>query len=249
MSQTGQIIEEVIKAQEDNSLTVNYNRWIFDNIKAYVGNRVIDIGAGKGNFLGFLSERDLVLATDILDVFIDDLRKLYADYRNIHILKYDIQDEEFIQIANKFDIDTVICNNVLEHAHDDLKALHNMRKMFNRSGNLILVLPAFGFLYSRWDKSIGHFRRYDFKDIENKLIKAKFTIRANFYMNIIGFFGWFLNGRVLKNTPKTGCLIEEQAVFFDRYIVKALRKIERVFPPPFGLSLIVIAEAQTQLGL
>lgn len=232
--------EDIIKGQKDNSLTVNYNKWIFDNINPYIGNRVIDVGSGLGNFLGYLLNRDLVIAVDILDIFIDHLRQTYAKYDSIHIFKCDVQNDSIVEIADKYKIDTVICNNILEHVQDDLKALNNIYKILNGKGNLVLVLPAFKFLYSRWDKSVGHFRRYDLQDIKEKLKKANFSIQKGFYINIVGFFGWFLNGKVLRNTPRSYS-IEGQATFFDRYIVNVLRRIEGILQPPFGQSLIIIA--------
>lgn len=233
--------EEILRAQQDNALTPNYNRWMFDTIRPYIGNRVMDIGAGMGNFLHFLSEKESVVAIEILDVFIDALRKSYGGYKNIHILKYDIQDDNLIQIAGGYGIETVICNNVLEHVQDDLKALDNINKVLDGRGNLILVLPAFKFLFSRWDRAVGHFRRYDLKDITEKLKQANFYIEVKFYMNSIGLFAWFLNGRVFKNTPNTGGSVRKQAVFFDRYIVNYLKKLENIWHPPFGQSLLIIA--------
>jgi SAM-dependent methyltransferase len=235
--------EEIIKAQRDNSLTINYNKWIFDNISFYIGNRVMDVGAGSGNFLNYLLNKESIVTIDVLDVFIDKLRCSCCSYKNVHIYKCDIQDDIVIQIARQHTIDTVICNNVLEHVEDDLKALNNINKILNSNeGNLILVLPAFKFLYSKWDKSIGHLRRYSYRDIEHKLIKTNFFIKVNFYMNMVGLFGWFLNGQILKNTPTKSRFIEQQAVFFDRYIVGPLSRIEKVFHPPFGQSLIIIAK-------
>lgn len=125
---------------------------------------------------------------------------------------------------------------------DDLRALNNVHKILKNKGNLILVLPAFQFLYSKWDRAVGHFRRYDFKDIKEKLTTTDFSIQVNFYINAIGLLGWFLNGKILGNTPTKSCLVERQAIFFDRYIVSPLRKIESICHPPFGQSLIIIAK-------
>jgi SAM-dependent methyltransferase len=233
--------EEIIKAQKDNSLTVNYNKWVFDNICPYIGNKVMDVGSGSGNFLGYLLGRESVVNIDILDVFLDSLKHSYSSYKNVHIFQCDIQDHRVIDIGRQFDIDTVICNNVLEHVQDDLKALSNINDILSSKGNLILVLPAFQCLYSKWDKSIGHFRRYNHKQIKDKLAKTNFSIKVSFYMNIVGFFGWFLNGKILGYTPTKSSLVEKQAVFFDRYIVKPLRRMENMFRPPFGQSLIIIA--------
>lgn len=233
--------EEIIKAQEDNSLTVNYNKWIFDNISPYVGRRVMDVGAGMGNFLPFLSDREMILAIDTMDFFIQDLNRKYSGRANVRIAKFDIQDRRVIDFAGQYNIDTVICNNVLEHVKGDQEALVNIRNIFKGEGNLVIVVPAFKLLFSDWDRSIGHFRRYTYSDIRDKLIKADFTVVSNFYMNMAGVFGWLLNGRILRNTPKKNSSVRKQAIFFDRYMVKVSRWIESKMRPPIGLSLIVIA--------
>ncbi len=235
------MLEEEIKGQRDNSLTVNYNNWIFDSISPYVGSRVMDIGSGMGNFLGYLADKELVVVIDIADIFIEGLRKRYSAQKNINIFKCDIQDEAVIQIADKYNVDTIICNNVLEHVQDDVRALSNMRKILKNDGNLVLVLPAFRFLYSKWDRSVGHYRRYNLGEIKEKLAGVGFAVQISFYLNFAGFFAWFLHGKILRSTPNTGYQIEKQAVFFDRYLVKYLQKIEKVFHPPFGQSLIVVA--------
>ena len=234
--------EEIIKAQQDNSLTKNYNKWIFDNIAPYLGNRIMDVGAGLGNFLPFLSDRDFVLAIDTLDVFIDNLNQQYSACANMLIGKCDIQDNKVIELAGRYNIDTVICNNVLEHVQDDQKALINIRNIFSSPGNLVIIVPAFKFLYSGWDRSVGHFRRYAYQDIRDKLVKANFRVTLKFYMNLAGVFGWLLNGRILRNTPNKNSSVRKQALFFDRYMVKILRCLEARVHPPLGLSLIIITK-------
>jgi SAM-dependent methyltransferase len=233
--------EVIIKAQSDNALTVNYNTWVFDNICSYTGNAVMDVGVGAGNFLKYFLNKEVVLGIDVIDFFVDNLFKSYGSYKNMHFFNCDIQDDKVIQIALPYKIDTVICNNVLEHVQDDIKALNNINKILIHNGNLILILPAFQLLYSKWDKAVGHFRRYNYKTIKEKLTESNFSIQKSFYMNMLGFFAWFINGRILKNTPVSGSIIEKQAVFFDRHMVRCLRKIENIFTPPFGQSLIVVA--------
>jgi SAM-dependent methyltransferase len=233
--------EDIIRAQQDNSLTKNYNKWIFDNISPFVGDRVMDVGAGLGNFIPFLSTRDLVLAIDTLDIFLNNLNKEYSSYANILIRKCDVQEDAVVSLGRECAIDTVICNNVLEHVENDLKALNNIRKILDSNGKLIIIVPAFKFLYSNWDRSVGHFRRYTHSEIKDKLRKADFTVLSNSYMNMFGVLGWFLNGRIIKNTPNKNFFVRRQAIFFDRYMVRLLRCIEAKMHPPFGLSLIVIA--------
>lgn len=237
--------EEIIKAQRDNSLTINYNKWIFDSIQLYIGDKVLDVGTGSGNFLPYLLSKELIITTDVLDTFINILRSEYGSCTNLHIFKCDIQDENLTQIVSPYNIDTVICNNVLEHVQDDIRALKNIHTILNGQGNLILVLPAFQCLYSGWDRAVGHLRRYNYRDIKEKLAKTGFFIQVDFYMNVVGFFAWFLNGKILRNTPVRNFLVEEQAVFFDRYLVNPLKKLESIFHPCFGQSLVIIAKPES----
>ncbi|MDQ7841270.1 MAG: hypothetical protein RDU83_09620 [bacterium] len=57
------------------------------------------------------------------------------------------------------------------------------------------------------------------------------------YMNMVGLIGWWWEGKVLRRrVHRPGPL-----GVFDR-IVPALKIIERILPPPFGLSLVAVAQ-------
>ena len=56
------------------------------------------------------------------------------------------------------------------------------------------------------------------------------------YLNLPGFFGWWLNARVLKREEQS----ERQIEIFDRLIVPAISRLEAVLPPPFGQSLFAV---------
>jgi hypothetical protein len=58
------------------------------------------------------------------------------------------------------------------------------------------------------------------------------------YVNSIGFFGWWLNARVLRHEAQSGA----QIAIFDRLIVPALSRVESVARPPFGQSLFAVLE-------
>jgi hypothetical protein len=89
---------------------------------------------------------------------------------------------------------------------------------------------------------VGHYRRYGRTELLRKLAEQSFEVTASFYLNWLGFFAWFVNSRVLHNTPRTGLLVEKQAMFFDRHCVGILRRMEAAVRPPFGQSIICVAE-------
>ena len=50
------------------------------------------------------------------------------------------------------------------------------------------MVPAFQYLYSNYDKSIGHFRRYQKKRFEDLAKKNKWKIEKMIYFDSIGFY-------------------------------------------------------------
>ena len=77
---------------------------------------------------------------------------------------------------------------VIEHIKEDnlvvIKALNLLRK----NGNLIINVPAFSYLYSKFDKDVGHYRRYSKKDFQKILDSINFK-KVNF---IYYRYYWFL---------------------------------------------------------
>jgi hypothetical protein len=105
-----------------------------------------------------------------------------------------------------------------------------------RRGRLIVLVPACQFIYGTVDRSLGHFRRYSRRSLLLKMRSAGFEIEASFFMNLPGIAGWFLNNRVLRRRQES----RDQVVFFDRFIVPLVERLERVIAPPIGMSLIAI---------
>lgn len=50
--------------------------------------------------------------------------------------------------------------DVLEHQEDDNRFLRELADKMDRGSRLILTVPALPGLWSRWDESLGHFKRY-----------------------------------------------------------------------------------------
>lgn len=225
------------KNLEMMSNATNYNRWLFRNLRKYVGKRVLEIGGGIGNMTQFMITRQLVVSTDVTDYNISKLKFRFKNKKNFFAVKTDISRISALKELTKFSFDTVVCINVLEHIKDDVEALKNMRSLLDRKGCLVLLVPAFSALYGTIDLADHHYRRYDKKTAIKKIKKAGFKIIKVYYMNVPGFFGWFYHGRILKKRVH----LESDISLFD-WLVPLFAFFEKLFRPPFGLSLIIIAE-------
>jgi SAM-dependent methyltransferase len=215
----------------------NYRNWMFRQIAPFVGQRILEVGCGIGNFTTLLMDRELIVATDVYSPCVDYLKTRLAGSLKVVPIELDIADPSARELA-RYEFDTVICLNVLEHVEDDLSALSHMHSVLRPGGRLVLLVPAFQFLYGTVDESLDHYRRYTRKNLLPRMKAAGFEIERSFYMNVIGMTGWFLNNRVLKRREENADQIE----LFDRYIAPVAERIEKLFPPPFGLSLIAIGQ-------
>jgi SAM-dependent methyltransferase len=215
----------------------NYGRWIYRQVEPALGQRLIECGAGIGNFTELLSNRELVVALDSYAPCLEYLRKRFAQATHIIPIQMDISTPDMLGLAS-YEPDTIVCINVLEHVQDDTATLSNMWRILQRGGQLALLVPAFQALYGSIDRVVGHYRRYGKQELQEKLIRGGFHIKDLFYMNVVAPLGWFLNNRIWKRTEES----PTQVMVFDRWIVPWLSKLERALRPPFGLSLIALAE-------
>lgn len=229
-----------IKTEIQNRLkaAVNYNQWLWDSFESFVGRRVLEVGCSIGNFTEKLVERcDGVLALDVIPEYAESVRQQFGSRPGFEAFCLNVCDRKFLEVIQGRPVDTVLCQNVLEHIEDDRLALRHMRQSLTPGGHLILLVPAFKAIYGTMDKADDHFRRYDKSMARTRLEEIGFKIKRMHYMNMPGFFGWFFNGRILKREV----LPANQLATFDK-IVPLVAGLEKLIRPPFGQSLLVIAE-------
>jgi len=205
----------------------NYISWLFGKIRPYLGQEILEVGAGLGVFTRLLEEDDRnVMAID---------KNLYGKkYCDSEISRADITSEP-AGLKSRFD--TVVCMNVLEHIDDDLGALTNMHACLADKGTLLLIVPAFQFAYGPVDRSNEHHRRYSRNSIRSRVRDAGFRIKRIEYMNMLGLLGWLYQNRILRS----GVHRQGDLRRFN-WLCPVLSRLERLGPPPFGLNLFIVAE-------
>jgi SAM-dependent methyltransferase len=216
--------------------TKNYNRWIFDNIKNFIGQNVLEIGCGTGNITDYILEKSRnITGVEINHAFACTAIKKYKGNKSVKVL-----DGDFLKIKGikKSYYDSAVSLNVLEHIKNDSAAVRKIYASLKSGGIMVNLVPAMHFAYGSLDRSIGHFRRYERKDMEKLYTENGFKVEKLFYMNFIGAFAWAFNSRLLcrKDFP------QNQPVLFDRIFVPVLKPLESLIPPPLGQSLIAVGK-------
>ena len=221
-----------------------YHAWMFSHIEDFVGARVLEVGAGSGNLTQFLIAQASVTALDESRAALDVAVRRMGDAR-LDTLVVDIVDPAAVTNLEQQGFDTIVSSNVLEHIEHDMLAIANMHAILRPTGgHVLLIVPAHARLYGSLDQTAGHHRRYSRAGLTSLLRAAGFTIRRVRYVNAIGAIAWYVNGSILRTSDLNAGSVNAQARLFDRIAVPVLRRLESVVAPPFGQSLVVVAQAR-----
>jgi SAM-dependent methyltransferase len=224
------------KVREDRLLIDAVDQWLYEEIEPYLGQRILEIGCGLGNFAHHLTDRNLYLGTETSVDSIEHVSRVFADHANMLFAVADATAPGFVDFG-RLSIDTIFSLNVFEHIEDHETALRNAANVLQPGGRLILVVPAHMALYGSIDRAIGHYRRYDKNMAADLFRQAGLTLVKQKYINALGGLGWLANSRLRKeDTPPSGQLRLFNAV------VPVLKAVERTVPAPFGISLLTVGQ-------
>jgi SAM-dependent methyltransferase len=215
------------------SKTRRFNGWMADTIRPWVGDNVLELGAGMGNLSLHLLPRRAYTVSDIDPLHLDYLRNGFAHNKRVAVRRVDVQaPDDFDALEGQFD--TVVCLNVVEHVKEDEVALRNIYRVLHPGGRACILVPRGPGLYGSLDQVLGHVRRYTETELRDKMVAAGFHLEALFTFNRVTVPGWFINGKLRRQTrfPKLPLQV------FDR-LVWVWRRLERLLPWP-GLSVIAI---------
>jgi SAM-dependent methyltransferase len=216
-----------------------YNDWIMEKIQPWVGNHVLEVGAGIGNISRFFIDRESLILTDVQDEYLDALRERFGALPQVTVERYNL--EESAEHLRSRTVDTILVLNVLEHIRDDVHALREMASLLVPGGRIILQLPAHRLLYGSLDRNLDHYRRYTVRDITLKFAESGLVPERMIRFNMFGAMGWFACSRVLRKK----ILPEGQLGLFNR-LTPLFMAFERTFPVPFGLSILAVGKKTVQ---
>ncbi len=222
------------KDLEAMSFAQNYHQWILCEFSPYLGKIVAEVGAGTGNF------SKLLLMTDL-----EKLEAFEPSQNMFPLLEKTLNTNRNARAVNGFfggsktetHYDSILYVNVLEHISDDISELANAYQFLKRNGHLLLFVPALPWLFSDFDRQLGHFRRYLKKNLIECVSRAGFNILKVRYFDLFGIIPWYINFVLLKKPMSPG-----NVHLYDRYFVPLMRPLERLKQPPIGKNLLLIAK-------
>ena len=213
----------------------NWKRYWRSFLRPYIGRNILDVGAGIGATISNLQsspqeswtavEPDRNLAQTIQDR-IDKHEFLVPPRLIIGTIKDVDPNSRF---------DTILYVDVLEHIERDRDELIHAAGLLEHGGRIVILAPAHQFLYSQFDRSIGHYRRYN-RDTLLKLTPNAMHVEKLSYLDSLGLLASLANRVVLRQSLPS----EAQIEFWDRCMVPISILTDRVTINLIGKTIVFV---------
>ena len=212
----------------DNS--INFRNYQNDLIKDYISGYTAEIGPGNGKNLKLYIDK--VKKVDLFEpskILFENLKSKYQHNENVFL-----RNKEFSLTPNTYD--TILYLDVLEHIQNDLDEINKSFNSLKSGGKLIINVPAFQYLYSKFDEDVNHFRRYDKKSIKDLIQNLDHSSYQMKYYDSIGFLLSLISKIFLNDYKKN---FHHKIKIWDS-LIPLSKLFDKLFFNLFGKSLLII---------
>jgi ubiquinone/menaquinone biosynthesis C-methylase UbiE len=161
-------------------------KYIIFKIRKFLKDDILEVGAGCGSFSkNYMKNFNSITLTDMDNSSFNLLKKNFINEKNINVINSPTKD-----IDKKFN--TIIYFNVLEHIKEDKLEIKTALEKLNSGGYLIVLVPAHQKIYSKLDKAVGHYKRYDIDFFKKNRFENSKIIKLHF-LDFFGYLLYYLN--------------------------------------------------------
>lgn len=211
----------------------NWKSYFRSHLEPYLGTEVLEVGAGLGGttrlLCGNRHRRWVCLEPDrtLADRLAGSIRagKLPAQCLAV------VGTLDQIKAAAPFD--TLIYIDVLEHIEDDRGELERAAQHLKPGGHVLALSPAHPWLYTPFDKAIGHCRRYTKKSLAALTPESLELVRL-IYLDSVGLLASLGNRLLLKRAMPN----PRQIAVWDKVLVRLSRWVDPLLGYSVGKSIV-----------
>ena len=217
----------------------NWKNYFSSHITKYLRGKILEVGAGIGGTTLSLNngKADSWLLLEPDEQMQQTLQKKIMGQVLPANCKVVPGTLDSLDINEKFDC--IIYIDVLEHIENDASELKKAIYHLSQGGHLVILSPAFQFLFSPFDKAIGHCRRYTRKTLSAIKPDSLMPVKV-IYLDTAGFFASLLNKLLLRQPyPR-----KRQVEIWDRWMIPVSRITDRIFFYSFGKSILAVWKKQ-----
>ena len=217
------------------ALADNWKSYVKDEIASYISGDVLEVGAGIGATTVALHDgrarRWVCLepdATLALRLQARLLGSVAAPTTKVIV-------GSLLNFTEQVCFDCILYIDVLEHIEDDHGQIELAAQLVRPGGHIVVLSPAHQWLFSDFDKSIGHLRRYK-KSTLRLLMPTGWLEKKMRYLDSIGVFLSLGNVLALRQPMPT----RSQIVIWDRLCIPLSRRVDRWSSGMIGKSILAV---------
>ncbi|MEI9998504.1 MAG: class I SAM-dependent methyltransferase [Verrucomicrobiota bacterium] len=213
----------------------NWKAYWAGKVRPHLGRRVLEVGAGLGAdtpyLLGPAQERWLCLEPNA--ALAARIPATLGDHPRRSVVEVRAGLLGDLDAAERFD--TILYIDVLEHIVDDHGELRAALAHLDPGGKIIVLAPAYPWLFSESDRALGHIRRYTRRALIDGTPPGA-VLRELFALDVCGLLASAGN-RLLLHQSLPG---RRQIAFWDRVLVTASRALDPLIGHLLGKSLVAV---------
>lgn len=213
----------------------NWKAYFRQLLAPYLRDRVLEVGAGIGATTRALWH-DRVSEWVCLEpdpAFVARLNDMKRDGQlpsSVDVVAGLTQD-----LAANRQFDAILYIDVLEHIDDDAGELRSAAKHLAPGGAILVLSPAWPWLFSEFDRAVGHRRRYTRSSLK-AAVPPQLEIERLFFADVVGLAFSVANRLMLRQSLPT----ESQVKFWDRTAIPISRLLDPLLGRAVGRSIIAV---------
>lgn len=211
----------------------HWKSYLRRRVEPYLGPEVLEVGAGLGGTTRLLcrgeQRRWVCLEPD--STLADRLAEEIREHRLPDCCRLEIGTLADRPAEPEFD--TLLYIDVLEHIEDDAAELARAAEWLRPGGHVVALSPAHQWLYTPFDKSIGHFRRYTKRTLA-ALTPPSLELVRLIYLDSVGLIASLGNRLLLGRAMPS----PRQIAVWDRLMVPISRRLDPLLAHALGKSVL-----------
>ena len=212
----------------------NWKAYVKERVGKYLVGNVLEVGAGIGGTTGALNDGSarLWLCLEPDPELAKRLQSLVTRNCDVNTI---VVAGSLTTFAEKPFFDCILYIDVLEHIEKDQLQIESAAKLIRPGGHIVILSPAYLWLYSEFDRSIGHLRRYTRRSLQ-ALMPAGWSAKKLVYLDSLGVLLSLGNVLVLRQSLPT----RSQILAWDQICVPVSRMVDRLSLGSFGKSVLAV---------
>ncbi len=216
----------------------NWKSYWGSKINPYLGKNVLEVGAGIGSNTGSIISNDRVekcICIEPDENLSREIKPRLANKKGIE--KVEVITSFLSDYKTTVKFDSILYIDVIEHIENDKEEVLLATSFLKDGGYLMILVPAYNFLYNDFDKAIGHFRRYNRQTLKN-VVPPNMKIVSQLSLDSLGLFASAANKILLRQSYPT----ETQINFWDTFIIPISKFTDKLLLHKAGKSILMVCK-------